>query len=407
MKMSWPVPAVLLLALASCDSAGTSASKPESGPPVLASMNIGNDSCQWANDLECDDSRFGGTGACSAGTDATDCRALAIGGDNSCQWAFDGECDEPNIGVGVCTSGTDTADCAAAAVRRNRTNNCPTSFNARCEEATLGGSGTCQAMSDTVDCLGRTTPVGLRDHHFGFDDRVRVQSSAMPWRTIGQLNISGGGRCTATLVAPDVILTAAHCFGGRTGRFSGGGSFLAGHGENGDVARATLIEAFVNPQYRSNTVAGLGQGNGDDWAFARLDRPIGSDVGYMNVLAPSQADQSQAIAGTWHRVNQAGYSWDTGNNISANIGCRIVSFFPDDTIFHECDTTRGDSGSPIFVDQGNGQYSVVAVDSQFFSLPGQTRTNYLAVDARAFAEPLAAFIAGRTVAGPSGKSDGV
>jgi protease YdgD len=127
----------------------------------------------------------------------------------------------------------------------------------------------------------------------------------------------------------------------------------------------------------------------------------------MDVLAPSATDQRQALSGTWFRVNQAGYSWDSGHDISANIGCRIVNFFPDSSIFHECDTTRGDSGSPIFVDQGNGQYSVVAVDSQFYTVQGQTRSSYLAVDARAFAGPLADFIAGRSGFGQSIKSDGI
>ncbi|MEM7444043.1 MAG: trypsin-like serine protease [Pseudomonadota bacterium] len=374
-------------------------------PIETASANVGNDSCQWANDLECDDIRFGGTGACREGTDATDCRALAMGGDNSCEWSFDGECDEPRIGVGVCTSGTDTADCAAAAIRRNRTNSCPTSLNDRCDESALGGSGLCQPLTDTSDCLGRTTPAGIRDHHFGFDDRIRVDSSAMPWRTIGQLELDGGGRCTATLVGPDIVLTAAHCFGGRTGRIQGGGRFLAGQSASGSVAVASLVESYVNPQYRDNTIETIGQGNGDDWAFARLNRPIGSEIGYMDVLAPTRADQGQALAGTWFRVNQAGYSWDTGDDISANIGCRVESFFDDNSMFHQCDTTQGDSGSPIFVDRGNGQYSVIAVDSQFFRLPGQTRTSYLAVDARAFAEPLAAYAAGGFSGGTGSKLD--
>ena len=34
--------------------------------------NRGNDSCQWANDLECDEPEVG-TGACEAGTDYSDC----------------------------------------------------------------------------------------------------------------------------------------------------------------------------------------------------------------------------------------------------------------------------------------------------------------------------------------------
>ena len=33
--------------------------------------------CRWANDNECDESRYNGTGACENGTDANDCRTEA------------------------------------------------------------------------------------------------------------------------------------------------------------------------------------------------------------------------------------------------------------------------------------------------------------------------------------------
>ena len=72
-----------------------------------ASSGPGNNTCQYARDGECDEPTIG-TGLCSVGSDATDCRGL---GRNVCQYAFDAECDEPGIGTGLCKIGTDTADC--------------------------------------------------------------------------------------------------------------------------------------------------------------------------------------------------------------------------------------------------------------------------------------------------------
>ena len=54
----------------------------------------------------------------------------------------------------------------------------------------------------------------LRPNIIGNDDRVRVDKQGPPWDAIGQVNISGyrtRGMCTGTLVAPNLVLTAAHC----------------------------------------------------------------------------------------------------------------------------------------------------------------------------------------------------
>ncbi|MCB1360778.1 MAG: hypothetical protein KDJ96_06675, partial [Rhodobacteraceae bacterium] len=143
--------------------------------------SLGTDTCRWANDRECDDINFGGTGACQPGTDASDCRALAIGGDETCRWAHDGECDEPGIGTGVCISGTDTSDCAPVAFLRNRSNTCATAFNGTCDEPGQG-TGQCRAYTDTADCVGRQRPNQARDHFFGHDDRQLVDVTQAPWR---------------------------------------------------------------------------------------------------------------------------------------------------------------------------------------------------------------------------------
>ncbi len=104
-------------------------------------VEFGDDAGQWANDGECDDSRFTGEGMTDTplldgdvGHDATDCRAawdagllkvdasgVDFGGDTS-QWANDDECDDPRFTGPGMTATTlldsdiraDASDCRAA-----------------------------------------------------------------------------------------------------------------------------------------------------------------------------------------------------------------------------------------------------------------------------------------------------
>ncbi len=355
--------------------------------PDTLRAGLGDDSCEYSNDGECDDATFGGTIYCAAGTDATDCRAMALGGEDSCRWANDNECDEPGIGTDNCTSGTDVTDCAAVAYLRNRTDTCNTAFDGVCNE-TDGGNGTCEAFSDTADCLGRARPAGLENHFFGRDDRFLVDATQMPWAAIGSLELPNGN-CTGTLVGPSLVLTAAHCVTDTGNETITPLRFTAGQSLGQSVGEAKVTGAVFDPSYSPDTQP-AGGGNGHDWALVVLDTPLGDSIGFLDIHELGEMDLSQ-IARSGLIVNQAGYSWDTGDNMSGNQGCRIVEAFEDNSILHECDTAQGDSGSPFLLDV-NGQWKIIAVDSQFFNATDDktpfSQAN-LAVDSRAFAAAVA------------------
>ncbi len=374
-----------------CDMYGTS---PEALARLLSLVpsdlraQLGDDSCQYSNDGECDDVNFGGTIYCDVGTDATDCRAMALGGEDSCRWANDNECDEPGIGTDNCTSGTDVTDCAAVAYLRNRTDTCNSAFDGICNEAS-GGDGTCEAFSDTADCLGRSRPAGLENHFFGRDDRFLVDATQAPWRFIGSLELQDGS-CTGTLVGPALVLTAAHCVTDTGNETNTPVMFRAGLSLGNSVGEAKVTAAVFDPNYTPDTQE-AGGGNGHDWALVVLDRNLGDEIGYLDVHELTATDISQ-IGRSGLLVNQAGYSWDTGDNLSGNQGCRIVEAFEDNSILHECDTAQGDSGSPFLLNV-DGEWKIIAVDSQFFRADAEDKSPFsqanLAVDSRAFAAAVA------------------
>lgn len=353
--------------------------QPRGGKPAAGG---GTDTCRWAHDNECDEPDIG-TGACRMGTDFSDCRHLRTGEDDSCRWARDGECDEPNFGTGACTQGTDRTDCGQISWMRNQTDRCETAFNGVCEEPGHG-DGHCAARTDRSDCHGRDRPLTINDHFFGHDDRVLVPPADLPWRFVGRLSLDAGESCTATLIGPNVIVTAAHCIHDN-GRLNAGARFTAAGGGSARVIAYYIDRHFDYTRFTTtNDIDGL------DWALLRLDQPLGDRVGFAGVQNLIGRGNQRALAAD---LMQAGYSWDTGEHLSGNLRCHMVTINRDNTFAHECDTTRGDSGSSFIVRNGQG-YDVIGVDSNFRSNPNGPFL-YIAVGAAGFQPYVADFTAGR------------
>ncbi|MBI3437261.1 MAG: trypsin-like serine protease [Proteobacteria bacterium] len=344
----------------------------------------GDDSCQYANDHECDEPGIG-TGACRMNTDHSDCVHLRTGEDDSCQWHGDGECDEPNFGSGACTQGTDRADCGNIAWLRNQNDSCATAFNGVCEEPGHG-SGSCRPHTDRADCLGRNRPMAINDHFFGHDDRVLVPVNQAPWRFVGALNMDRGSECTATLIAPNVIITAAHCINEDNG-VDARATF---HSASGNLS-ARVVAYLTDRRFDYHRFGSTNDIDGLDWALLRLDRPLGAQLGYAGVQNLTGRGAQIARAAN---LMQAGYAWDTGTHLAGDTRCHIVAIHRDNTFAHACDTTRGDSGSSFFVANGSG-FDVIGVDSNFRSNHGGPIIN-IAVSAASFQPHVADFAAGRT-----------
>ncbi len=360
---------------------------PSVKPEPASSPFTGDDSCQWANDGECDEPEIG-TGACPQGTDFSDCWRLALEiEDDSCQWANDGECDEPRIGTGACTQGTDRTDCGAIAHLRFTDDSCPHAFDGTCDEPGIG-TGLCEARTDRADCHGRERPMTILDHFFGHDDRELMDTGAFPWSVIGRLEAGDGGTCTASLVATDVIVTAAHCIHDE-GRVRTGALFTTGDGLSDGPVSARTVAWLIDEEWDEARFDGTDEIDGTDWALLRLDAPLGDALGHLGVADLAAVGPAALEA----EIFQAGYSWDTGDSLSGNAGCRALEVGSDRTMAHDCDTTKGDSGSPFMIRDGDG-WAVVATDSNFRRNPDGPHI-YIAALSSGWMDRLADFAAGR------------
>jgi len=188
----------------------------------------------------------------------------------------------------------------------------------------------------------------------GADRRVAVDARAMPWAALGRVQTELGGRCTGVLVAPDRVLTAAHCLANRTtGRLVQPGSvhFLQGfsRGEYTGHARVAAIEigAGWEPARRGPF--------GADWALLTLATRIAGPT-----LPLWQADMPPGAA-----LLLGGYQQDRPEVLLADTGCALLGAGRDAAglplLAHGCTATRGASGAPLLMALADGRFAVAGV----------------------------------------------
>nr|WP_294864318.1 trypsin-like serine protease [uncultured Pseudogulbenkiania sp.] len=233
---------------------------------------------------------------------------------------------------------------------------------------------------------------------FGHDDRVRMHPDHGPWQAIGQLETASGNLCTATLVAPDVALTAGHCFVGPHGRLDPARRFtLALDGRN-SARHAAARRVWLDRRLLRGLIR-----QGDDlivppamarydFAFVRLAAPL---LAAEHTVAPFDGDRAalrRALTQAHWRVSQAGYPEDAPDHLMLHQSCRATRLEADGRLAHRCDTLPGDSGSPLLLEVA-GQPRLVAIQSSAPDARWRYRADNMALSTPSFQPALRRFLA--------------
>lgn len=173
--------------------------------------------------------------------------------------------------------------------------------------------------------------------------REAVDASLPPWSSLVRVQSEAGGTCTGVLIAPDRVLTAAHCLVATRTR-----AWLR-------PERVNLLAGYDRGTFRGHAVAlryvtgaydpVAGGPHGADWAVLRLAAPLPAPALPVVAAGPGMA----AMLGGWQR--------DRAHALLADTSCGIEARVQDAAgplLLHGCAATRGSSGGPLLVRAGEG-----------------------------------------------------